>query len=47
MFLSSDRIEFEHPVTNEIVIVETELPEKFERFKERTIRWYNRVKGQD
>jgi len=42
-FLSANRIEFQHPITNEKIEVATDLPNKFNRYIDRMERWYKRV----
>ncbi len=42
-FLSANRIEFEHPFTNEKIIVAVDLPNKFYRYIDRMKRWHKRL----
>ena len=43
-FLSANKIEFSHPVTNAKLCIQIELPNKFHRYIERMGRWNDRIR---
>jgi 23S rRNA-/tRNA-specific pseudouridylate synthase len=43
LFLAAVRLEFFHPVTQELVVVQMETPPKFLSLLKRELKWYERV----
>lgn len=43
LFLSANQLEFLHPITNENIKVAIDLPAKFQRYIERSKKWYDRI----